>query len=409
MASSSFLQRLYSIPSSMRSLRHVNNSIAIVEFTEQYFNHKDLDTYLDAMANNDVPQQLDTAGADAPSTGAATPGVAAASTNAAPAIRRTRSPPKVVGFNNDTEALLTGDEARLDLQVVGGLLGGDPLGDADWPTVADLVESHDAPSSLDVLSRIWMWNVAGRESPNPEEPFLRWLLAVQELRAPPLVHSVSYGDLEEQLPLFYMQRINVEFLKLGLRGVTLVFPSGDKGVASDFEPEEEACKRSRPEFPVSSPVRKIHKRRQEIDGKRTDLIHTSTFKRRMLLCLSVSVRVSTCCPLAPLSCLPAPLRAHCVLASMPTRPCVHLSLRAPSRVCAQPIRAARSRLAAASPTSGPRRPSSDLMCMRICTITDTCCPLRQISSITVQRQTAHVSACVRGARRTNSLSRCLAG
>lgn len=259
MASSSFLQRLYSIPPSMRALRHINNSIAIVEFTEQYFNHKDLDTYLDAMANNDVPQQLATSSADAHSTAAASSAVAAASTNAVPAIRRTRAPPKVVGFNNDTEAVLTGDEAQLDLQVVGGLLGGDPLGDADWPSAADLVESHDAPSSSDVLSRVWMWNVAGRESPNPEEPFLRWLLAVQELRAPPLVHSVSYGDLEEQLPLFYMQRINVEFLKLGLRGVTLVFPSGDKGVASDFEPEDEACKRSRPEFPVSSPVRANHK------------------------------------------------------------------------------------------------------------------------------------------------------
>lgn len=37
----------------------------------------------------------------------------------------------------------------------------------------------------------------GRESANKEEPFLRWLTDLADDNNPPLVHSVSYGDMEE--------------------------------------------------------------------------------------------------------------------------------------------------------------------------------------------------------------------
>lgn len=54
---------------------------------------------------------------------------------------------------------------------------------------------------------------------------------------PPLVHSLSYGD--DQANIFnvsnpgavqYGERCEQEFMKMGLRGITFLFSSGDDGV-----------------------------------------------------------------------------------------------------------------------------------------------------------------------------------
>ena len=90
----------------------------------------------------------------------------------------------------------------------------------------------------------WFWSTGGRHE--SQEPFLQWMLDVGNTSYVPLVHSVSYGDDEVSLSSVYMKRINVEFMKLGLRGVTILFSSGDDGAG---------CKKNRfnPSFPVSSP------------------------------------------------------------------------------------------------------------------------------------------------------------
>jgi tripeptidyl-peptidase-1 len=46
------------------------------------------------------------------------------------------------------------------------------------------------------------------------------------------VISASYGQAEADLPAFYVQRQCNEFLKLGLQGHSILFASGDYGVAS---------------------------------------------------------------------------------------------------------------------------------------------------------------------------------
>ncbi|KNG91684.1 putative protease S8 tripeptidyl peptidase I [Aspergillus nomiae NRRL 13137] len=48
---------------------------------------------------------------------------------------------------------------------------------------------------------------------------------------PTNVISVSYGEQENDLPANYQQRQCTEFLKLGLQGVSVLFASGDNGVA----------------------------------------------------------------------------------------------------------------------------------------------------------------------------------
>ena len=69
----------------------------------------------------------------------------------------------------------------------------------------------------------------------------------------PLVHSISFGEDEvEQSSTAYMQACNREFMKLGLRGVSLLFASGDQGVwgrTGGGTPGDEF----RPDFPASSP------------------------------------------------------------------------------------------------------------------------------------------------------------
>jgi len=90
----------------------------------------------------------------------------------------------------------------------------------------------------------WFWSTAGRHE--TQEPFLQWLQDVASTKEVPWVHSVSYGDVESSLSVPYMQRVNTEFMKAGVRGLSILVASGDDGAA---------CKDKKfsPNFPVSSP------------------------------------------------------------------------------------------------------------------------------------------------------------
>lgn len=46
------------------------------------------------------------------------------------------------------------------------------------------------------------------------------------MSALPWVHSVSYGDDEDSLSGAYLQRVNIEFQKAAVRGLTVLFASG---------------------------------------------------------------------------------------------------------------------------------------------------------------------------------------
>ena len=49
---------------------------------------------------------------------------------------------------------------------------------------------------------------------------------------PTNVMSLSYGGQEQDVPLSYQRRQCLEFMKLGLQGVSFLFASGDSGVGS---------------------------------------------------------------------------------------------------------------------------------------------------------------------------------
>uniref|UniRef100_A0ABM5FVG7 Tripeptidyl-peptidase 1 n=1 Tax=Pogona vitticeps TaxID=103695 RepID=A0ABM5FVG7_9SAUR len=95
----------------------------------------------------------------------------------------------------------------------------------------------------------WVFSNAGRHE--SQEPFLDWLLVLSNLSALPWVHSVSYGDDEDSLSRAYMERVNVEFQKAAVRGISILFASGDSGAGCRTVARGKHA--FRPSFPASSP------------------------------------------------------------------------------------------------------------------------------------------------------------
>jgi len=76
---------------------------------------------------------------------------------------------------------------------------------------------------------------------NPYDPinegFLQYLMTVANQTNPPLVHSLSYGDQESNVfnasnpgSSQYGARCDQEFMMMGLRGLSVLFSSGDDGI-----------------------------------------------------------------------------------------------------------------------------------------------------------------------------------
>jgi len=60
---------------------------------------------------------------------------------------------------------------------------------------------------------------------------LSWVNQITSLQDSPLVHSVSYGnDEKQQVSPQYMFTCNTAFMKAGVRGLSILFASGDQGV-----------------------------------------------------------------------------------------------------------------------------------------------------------------------------------
>jgi len=119
----------------------------------------------------------------------------------------------VVGPNSGA----AGTEAELDIQYIMGINPGAPT----W---------FYSQSSNDFWSDLMAW-IALLQKPNA-----------------PLVHSVSYGEQREhQNTETYKQRFNTEMQKLGVRGITIIFASGDSGTGCTL------CVRFDPSFPATSP------------------------------------------------------------------------------------------------------------------------------------------------------------
>jgi len=78
-----------------------------------------------------------------------------------------------------------------------------------------------------------------------------WIEEVGDNSSPELVHSVSYGNDEaQQTSTDYMYSCNTDFMKVGARGVSILFASGDQGV---WGREGTSGLIFHPDFPAASP------------------------------------------------------------------------------------------------------------------------------------------------------------
>lgn len=92
------------------------------------------------------------------------------------------------------------------------------------------------------------WSTAGLH--DGQEPFLEWISAISNDTSPPLINSVSYGDDEPTISKAYMEAVSTQFAAIGIRGVTLLFASGDSGVAGGDDCPDNVFV---PSFPDTSP------------------------------------------------------------------------------------------------------------------------------------------------------------
>lgn len=95
------------------------------------------------------------------------------------------------------------------------------------------------------------WYVDGCYNGCNNEPYTTWLeqvLAVPDSQLPYVI-SVSYGDNENTVPPDFANRSTVGFMALGSKGVSVLFSSGDGGVAGS---QSSPCTTFIPNFPATS-------------------------------------------------------------------------------------------------------------------------------------------------------------
>merc|ERR1712136_465799 len=122
------------------------------------------------------------------------------------------------------------------------------------------------------------WYTAGRHE--TQEPFLEWLLSMSNVTDLPSVCSVSYSDYETTLSKAYMERINQEFVKAGVRGISVLFASGDNGAGCREKSKGNYV--YNPMYPSSSPFvttvgGTVFDNAFEITGENTDFISGGGF------------------------------------------------------------------------------------------------------------------------------------
>jgi tripeptidyl-peptidase-1 len=117
------------------------------------------------------------------------------------------------------------------------------------------------------------WSIANSDP----YPFLDWAIAVGNTPNPPLVHSISYGDIEaEGSPVTVMQRFNTEVQKLGVRGVSVIVASGDDGVANFIARGNASACGFNPSYPATAPYVTAVGATQGIESNTTEIACTST-------------------------------------------------------------------------------------------------------------------------------------
>lgn len=139
------------------------------------------------------------------------------------------------GLDNGTTK--AGIEANLDVQTILGQV---------WPiNVTSYSIGGSPPFKADLQTPL-----------NTNEPYLAWLDYVLQQEDLPQTISTSYGDDEQTVPPSYAKAVCEGFAYLGMRGVSLLFSSGDFGVGGAetcISNDGNNTTKFMPSFPASCP------------------------------------------------------------------------------------------------------------------------------------------------------------
>jgi len=109
---------------------------------------------------------------------------------------------------------------------------GDPGDIGDKTFGEDKVEAMldiDVITSVagNVYTEFWGFDPPGKET----DPFVNWLVKVSMTSDDviPKIFSSSYGEDENGMSAVHADRLNMEFIKMGVRGISVLFASGDEG------------------------------------------------------------------------------------------------------------------------------------------------------------------------------------
>ena len=94
---------------------------------------------------------------------------------------------------------------------------------------ASLEASLDIQYIMSIGSGATTWWISDDDTHEQQEPFLAYMLLLAKMPDAPFVHSISYADLETGVELAYAQRVDLEFAKAGVRGLSILVASGDNG------------------------------------------------------------------------------------------------------------------------------------------------------------------------------------
>jgi len=131
---------------------------------------------------------------------------------------------KVIGPNNPSDCSNNPDncvEAELDVEYIQAL-------------------AQNSPTTY--------WSI----SADDPDPFTNWIMAVGADAHAPLVHSISYGDIEPMDDPNSQNRFNTEISKLAARGITVIVASGDDGVANFIARNNASACGFTPSFPATA-------------------------------------------------------------------------------------------------------------------------------------------------------------
>ncbi|KAH9047230.1 subtilisin-like protein [Lactarius hengduanensis] len=112
--------------------------------------------------------------------------------------------------------------------------------------------SYPTPHIFYSIGGRLLWSL-GDNQPIPGDLFLMWMVHLVPQEKIPQTMSISYGVNEKDVPAEYARSVCDIFMQLGVRGVSILFSSGDDGVGVGNCQDASGRVRFIPKFPATCP------------------------------------------------------------------------------------------------------------------------------------------------------------